>query len=488
MKRQIILLCGLFCAVIVTFFLSSCSTKEKEIPITTSSNEAKQLFIQARDDFENMEFPKASKLLEEAIAKDSAFAFAYLYKAFSSGSKTDELKKNYDKAILFSNNISEGEQLLIKCNKAYDVDNDKKLAGEYFDQLLQMFPEDKRLHFFQGWSFLNSRQFDSAIVGLNKVVELDAAYAAPRNLLGYAYMNKGDNEQAEKEFKEYIRLAPERPNPYDSYGEFLLKVGRYDESIKNYTKSYELDDSFTSSFYRIGDSYLFKGDYVKARENYQKYFDKAESIDSKLSALRMKARSFLYENKPDEAIKGFSDYRVFAEKENKPKEIVMASAYEGFVLSENGKTAEGLKKYQYAANMIVKVDLTKEDKETLTRNSNMYLTYAFAMNNQLNKAKENASLYKKAVEGRNDPTEKENLNWLLGFIYFKEGKYDAMIEKFKKQSSFDPHGKYFMAQAYLKKGDKESAKKLLNEILNSNENTIYLAVVWNKAKQELAKL
>ena len=468
MKRQIILLYGLFCAVLVTIFLSSCSTKEKEMPITTSSDEAKQLFIQSREDLFNAEIEKAAKLFEDAIKKDSTFALAYLLRAFSGGG-LEVLNSNLEKAVLLSDKVTEGEQLLIKANKASNLDNDRKLGREYLKKLLTMFPEDKLAYFTYAVSFFNQGENDSTITYLKKVIELDAEFAPAHNILGYAYMTKGDNVEAEKEFKEYIRLAPERPNPYDSYGEFLLKVGRYDESITNYTKSFEIDKSFTSSLYRIGDGYLFKGDYTKARENYQKYFDKAESIDSKLSALRMKARSFLYENKPGEALKGFSDYRTFAEK-------------------DNGKTAEGLKKYQEAANMIGKVDLTKEDKETLKRNSNMYLTYAFAMNNQLNKAKENASLYKKAIESKNDPTEKENLDWLLGFIDFKEGKYDLMIEKFKKQSGTDVHGKYYMAQAYLKKGDKDLAKKLLNEILNFNENTMYLAVVWHKAKQELAKL
>ena len=78
MKRQIILLYGLFCAVIVTFFFSSCSTKEKEMPITTSSEEARQLFIQGREDLFNAEIEKAAKLFEDAIKKDSTFALAYL--------------------------------------------------------------------------------------------------------------------------------------------------------------------------------------------------------------------------------------------------------------------------------------------------------------------------------------------------------------------------------------------------------------------------
>ena len=43
-------------------------------------------------------------------------------------------------------------------------------------------------------------------------------------------------ELAEEMFKEYIKLIPERANPYDSYADFLMKQKRYSEAIKNFEK------------------------------------------------------------------------------------------------------------------------------------------------------------------------------------------------------------------------------------------------------------
>lgn len=486
MKRQIILLCGLFCVVIVTFFLSSCSTKEKGIPITTSSDEAKQLFIQGRDDFENMEFQKASKMFEEAITKDSAFALAYLYRAFSGGG-SEVLKKNLEKAVLLSDKVTEGEQLLIKTDKAYNLDNDQKLGKEYSNKLLIIFPDDKRIHFYNGWTFFNQGQNDSAIVHLKKAIELDAAYAAPHNFLGYAYMNKGDNVQAEKEFKEYIRLAPERPNPYDSYGEFLLKVGRYDESITNYQKAFDKDNSFTSGLYWIGDSYVFKGNYNKAREYYKKYFDNAKTATDKLNALNRLARSYLFENKLDEALKSFDNVRTFAEKENAARENLWSILHQGGALSEFGKTADGLKKIQESIKLIDKVGLNEKDRHDYKVLSDLMMAYAYTMNNDLSEAKAEADIFRKSVEKTDDASIKELANWIMGFIDLKKGDYKSTIEKFKMLSKLDAQDKYYLAQAYLKSGNKEAANKLFDEIINSNDNTIQLAVVWNRAKQELGK-
>ncbi|MDQ3224723.1 MAG: tetratricopeptide repeat protein [Gemmatimonadota bacterium] len=64
-----------------------------------------------------------------------------------------------------------------------------------------------------------------------KSVELAPDFAPAYNLLGYALRATADYAEAEKAFKKYIELIPEDPNPYDSYAELLMKMGRFDESI-----------------------------------------------------------------------------------------------------------------------------------------------------------------------------------------------------------------------------------------------------------------
>jgi len=470
-----------------SFFFTSCASKEKEMPITTSSDEAKQLFIQGREDLFNAEIEKAAKLFEDAINKDSTFALAYLLRAFSGGG-SEVLKSNLEKAVSFSDKVTEGEQLLIKANKASNLDNDRNLAREYLNQLVTMYPEDKLAHFSYAVSFFNQGENDSAIIHLRKLIELDAGFAPAHNILGYAYMSKGDNDQAEKEFKEYIRLAPERPNPYDSYGEFLLKVGRYDESIENYLKSNKIDPSFTTTFLAAGDNYTFKGDYAKAREYFQKYFDNSQTATAKLNALDRIAYSYLYQNKLDEALKSFDNVKAFAEKENKAVENMWTNFYQGFALSEFGKTAEGLKKFQESIKLIDKIGLNEKDRDYFKVLSNNLMAYAYTMNNDLSKAKHEADIFRKSVEKTDDASLKEMADFgIIGFMAFKKGDYKSTIEKFKMLSKPDAQDKYYLAQAYLKSGNKEAANKLFNEIINSNDNTIQLAVVWNRVKYELGK-
>ncbi|WP_299098408.1 DUF6090 family protein [uncultured Winogradskyella sp.] len=62
------------------------------------------------------------------------------------------------------------------------------------------------------------------------------------NSLGYYYLNTFKKpEDAIKIFKLNIELYPDSWNPYDSYGECLVRMGDLENGIKNYKKSLELN-------------------------------------------------------------------------------------------------------------------------------------------------------------------------------------------------------------------------------------------------------
>ena len=82
--------------------------------------------------------------------------------------------------------------------------------------------------------------------------------------------SSGQYGQAETAFKKYIELIPDDPNPYDSYAELLMKMGRFDESIAMYKKALAIDANFVASYIGIGNNQLFKGQPAAARETFAK--------------------------------------------------------------------------------------------------------------------------------------------------------------------------------------------------------------------------
>ena len=50
-------------------------------------------------------------------------------------------------------------------------------------------------------------------------------------------MGKGEDKEALKVFQLNVQLHPKAYNPWDSYGEILLKLGRKEEAAEAYEKS-----------------------------------------------------------------------------------------------------------------------------------------------------------------------------------------------------------------------------------------------------------
>ena len=109
-------------------------------------------------------------------------------------------------------------------------------------------------------SSLVSRTIAQAIEHLKKAPEL-----APELLAGLQhaglFLPAGGRlcRNAEQAFKKYIELIPNDPNPYDSYAELLLKMGKFPESIEQYRKALTIDPHFVPSHFGISADLMYMG-------------------------------------------------------------------------------------------------------------------------------------------------------------------------------------------------------------------------------------
>jgi tetratricopeptide (TPR) repeat protein len=469
--------------VIVLFIPIDLAAQVKEIPVSTSSKEALNLFLSGRDKFENMEFVSAASLFDKAIQKDPSFAMAYIYRS-QSGGGFNIFRQNLDKAVGLAGKVSSGERLEILYTQAFADRNGQK-QKEYLDQLLSSFPSDKRVQELAGEHFYSINDFQNALDHFKKANEIDSNYAPVYNMIGYCQSALNNYPEAENAFQTYIRLVPNKPNPYDSYAELLLKTGKYDESIIQYKKALEKDPQFTTSIAGIGNNYVFTGDYVTARKYYQEFFEKSLTVNGKLDALFLKAVTFIYEGNTVEAGNAFVEYRALAEKENLIPNLINSYAYQGFTISESGNPAEGLKYFEKGNDLIGKSNLPEATKENLTTQSMLWHFYFLTANNDLDKAMSESEKCKSKIATRKNPDEDMLLNSLLGLLEIKKGDYEKAITYLSKGDNTDPWTWYYTAVAYSKKGDKQNSSKLFDKITKWNVNSLNLALVRKHAMDEL---
>src|SRR4029077_13727961 len=198
-----------------------------KIAVTTSSEDARKEFLLGRDLQEKLQVQDSIQHYDKAISLDPNFALAELNRAQVSPTGK-EFFDHMKKAVSLSDKASNGARLLILGNEAGANGNAAK-QKEYLDQLVAAYPNDERAHFNLGGYYFGQQDYANAIEHYKKATELNPNYSTAFNILGYAYRQSEDYANSERAFKQYIVLIPNDPNPYDSYAELLLKIGRFDE-------------------------------------------------------------------------------------------------------------------------------------------------------------------------------------------------------------------------------------------------------------------
>lgn len=168
------------------------SRQTDEIQITTISEEARQLYIDARDLSEQMEFGKAIVLLNKALKIDSGFALAYLLKARQITNINDQ-KFYLRKAEEMCYKISEGEKILVHYYSSIFSAEDK-LRDNYLKKLTDNYPDDKRVQFIAASEKYLAGEYYKALELLTKVIELDPFYFPAYTLLGYCKAELDEEE------------------------------------------------------------------------------------------------------------------------------------------------------------------------------------------------------------------------------------------------------------------------------------------------------
>ena len=257
--------------------LTACSPTRREMPITTSSEEARELYFEAQDIIENGWLADANELLYKAIEIDPDFVMAHTRLREYQG---------IEKAKELSHKASPGEQMFIRAREARSA-RDVPLSIKIIDSLVKMYPGDKHI-LHKAATFCSKLEDKQARKYLKKAIRIDPYYGPGHNLLGYLYMRTGRPRKAEKAFLKYLDLNPDDSNAIDSYAEMLLDMGRIEEAIRQYDKVLYINPAFPDPSVKIALSYIWLGEFDRAREYSNRLFEKGlVPLDKKKAVLML---------------------------------------------------------------------------------------------------------------------------------------------------------------------------------------------------------
>lgn len=475
MKKLILLvfLTGLIC------LSGICQTAVKKMPVTTSSDKARELFIQARDLKENIEYVPGDKLLRQAIELDPDFALAHIWLLTPEGAK---------KAMELIRFVTPGEAFLIRSLDAL-LKADPKVAEANSDSLVVLYPNDKSALFFAGFIINQSNQA-KGVKYLNRAIALDPNYAAPYNMIGYYYMEAGNFEEAGKALRKYLELQPKSGNAHDSYGDFLSRTGKYAEAIAEFRKAYENEPSFSGSMVKAGWIHIRQGEFGPARKVFADYGRTAANDDERLFAILQQALTAYVEGNMKQAFADLDAMKKMAIEVKNPWYTVNEGMYKGMMLLESGDPAGAIRYFVQVQEMIPSTGLKADEVIAANFYNHGFQCMALAAGKKLEKARQELALSRQIFESREKNIQDTN------FMNLFQGSLEILLKNYKQAIEFMEPGaiksasvssQYYTGLAYDRAGNVDKAIEYYTKA-NESANTTFTAFYLNKTKKRIQEL
>lgn len=237
--------------------------------VTTPSTDAYRYYLEGMDYLNKYYGNEARQSFDKALEYDSTFAMVYLRKSSSlvTASRA-ERRSAIASAMRYSDGVTKKERHYIASASALLAGDIPQAIAE-LEALIAEYPNEKDAYRDLG-DIYRTRVGDveKAVPYYRKAIEIDPMDKWSYNVLAYAYQNMGDIDNYIWAIYQYMALAPDEANPYDSRGDLYAYSGKIDKAIKSYDKALERKPDFYPSRSKLGHMYLFENDDETARQHY----------------------------------------------------------------------------------------------------------------------------------------------------------------------------------------------------------------------------
>lgn len=433
-----------------------------KLPVTTSSAAAGHYFESAMVHYENHRWNLALNNWDEAIKADPNFAQAYVWICLTTSDPAEEARDRA-KAESLIDTVTPGEQLLIRWMAG--VRENRYVEGIMaMNDMLAMFPHDKRLNFMVGyWLFRWQDEYEVSKKLTLRALADDPNYATCYNQLGYLYSRTGDIDKALESIAKYIEFLPNEPNPHDSYGEMLRFAGRYAEALEQYRIALKIDPTFYISQKELGETYSLMGDEVQARKEYEKAIQQAPGKGAKAEYLQKLALTYVREKKYALADVAYLDAAAQARTmeqwiwEVRAHRVMAMYEDDQAAALKNLDTADSL--LAAASGKLAKVDLD-EEKAHIMR---VRVERAIAAGDNAGAGKLLAEIERMSSSGSGVNVQR-TYDGAAGTLLFAQKKYSDAIPQLEEDIA-NPASMKLLIRAYRETGDEDEARNLTRKLV-----------------------
>jgi tetratricopeptide (TPR) repeat protein len=442
------------------------------MPVTTSSAQARALYEKGMQDYENLYLERCNEDWRSAVKADPNLAVAWAWIAFNS-SNPQEVSAAREKAKALAPKLPQGEQLMVSW--IIKVQEGDFIGGiSAMNDLLEMFPKDKRLFYLAGNWLMGENGDEQARKIMEKALALDKNYPAALNDLAYLYARNREFAKAFADMDRYVALLPTEPNPQDSYGELLRMAGNFEASLQHYRAALKIDPDFVTSQAGLGDTYALMGNQEQARIEYDKAIRFAHNEADRLTYSMQKATTWVREGKFTEADKLLQEIGQTAHA--KGQDLQEAQAYRQ-AAEYQADDAAALKYLQSAEESLEHRNaISKGDKdEELSRIlRNRAVRAAHGGNPAL--ADHSLKQLEAMAAGSRNRVIQSSYNGAAGTLLVDQKKFDEAIS-YLEEDQDNPFTMELLVQAYYQTNQPEKLHQIEAKLRGTNVATMEQAVV-----------
>ena len=466
----------------------------EEIPVTTTSDTARQLFEEGEYLLDVGRGVQAREKFLAAIAEDPAFVRAHVSQS-NAALSFEEFKTCLDTASEHLETATEGEKLMVEINKTF-LTNDTEKGLALAKELAGKFPNSPRAAMILAGLQSNQNDNEGARASYRKALELDSDSAgALAGIAGnYLFGEPKDFDQAEDWAQKMIAAYPEEAKAYELLGDIRRAQSNLDGALEAYNRAAEADQTLAAAQHKRGHVNSFLGNIEEARAAYDAGISVAKP-ESKAGLAVYKAFTGIHAGDvpmaldelvsladgvaelgtPTDQIKGM---QVFA-----LNSYITVALHAGLL-----DQAAAVVDRRNGLQMSIAEDVGTADARRLQEaNCYMWDGLVAAYRGDSAAAAEYAEKIAALVENDDNPRKLESYHWVLGMSTLKLGDHAKAVEHLR-QADYQNNifVRFQLANAEEGTGNIAEAKKLLGEVADFNFNSVGFALVHKEAKERSA--
>jgi tetratricopeptide (TPR) repeat protein len=145
----------------------------------------------------------------------------------------------------------------------------KREAVAVANRLAQAYPGDALTYALLGSAYYNTGQSEEATRHLRKCLELNPGQADAYEILARVAYEKGQMEEAERLYRESLKRGPANPDLLNRLGQALMDMGRTEEAVRTFQQAAGLPRPAIESYYLLGQASLQSGNPAQAKESFR---------------------------------------------------------------------------------------------------------------------------------------------------------------------------------------------------------------------------